>query len=178
MLSAICRICFLEWVRAFFAEGRRRATAIAAMAIGFMVDGPGGCERAADLVMVGAETRIDVRRATVCTGLRKSEPLRFLKEMNILSAHQSSNRICPATQSVSAAHGPCRFDRPADRLPPRRRTLAPLRSAAPARSALARPVLGAAEGGQATLPWMRISSGPVVINWPSTTTRPPCAPQL
>jgi hypothetical protein len=27
-------------------------------------------------------------------------------------------------------------------------------------------------------PWMRISSGPVVINWPSTTTRPPCAPQL
>jgi hypothetical protein len=40
-------------------------------------------------------------RATVCAGLRKSEPLRFLKEMNILSAHQSSSPICPATQLVS-----------------------------------------------------------------------------
>ena len=29
------------------------------------------------------------------------EPLRFLKEMNILSARQSSNPICPATESVS-----------------------------------------------------------------------------
>jgi hypothetical protein len=39
--------------------------------------------------------------------LRKSEPLRFLKEMNILSAHQSSSPICPATQSVSPM---CRND--------------------------------------------------------------------
>ena len=36
--------------------------------------------------------------ATVCAGFGKSEPLRFLKEMNILSAHQSSSPICPATQ--------------------------------------------------------------------------------
>jgi hypothetical protein len=41
-------------------------------------------------------------RATVCAGSGKSEPLRFLKEMNILSAHQSSSPICPAMQSVSA----------------------------------------------------------------------------
>jgi hypothetical protein len=36
MLSAICRICFLEWVRAFLAQGRRRATAIASMTVGSM----------------------------------------------------------------------------------------------------------------------------------------------
>ena len=50
-----------------------------------------------------AEKIILLGGATVCTGLRKSEPLRFLKEMNILSAHRSSNPICPATESVSPA---------------------------------------------------------------------------
>ena len=32
---------------------------------------------------------------------RKSKFRRLVKEMNILSAHQSSNPTCPATQSVS-----------------------------------------------------------------------------
>jgi hypothetical protein len=36
-----------------------------------------------------AEKIILLGGATVCTGLRKSEPMRFLKEMNILSAHRS-----------------------------------------------------------------------------------------
>ena len=49
-----------------------------------------------------AEKIILLGRATVRTGVRKSEPLLFLKEMNILSAHRSSNPICPATESVSA----------------------------------------------------------------------------
>jgi hypothetical protein len=44
-------------------------------------------------------------------GSRKSEPLRFLKEMNILSAHRSSNPICPATESVSPM---CRDGAPGD----------------------------------------------------------------
>jgi hypothetical protein len=39
-------------------------------------------------------------------GLRKSDPLRFLKEMNFLSAHRSSNPICPAMESVSAVGFP------------------------------------------------------------------------
>jgi hypothetical protein len=40
-------------------------------------------------------------RKTVCDGSGESEQCRMFKEMNILSAHQSSNPICPATQSVS-----------------------------------------------------------------------------
>jgi hypothetical protein len=34
MLSAIWRICFLEWVRAFLAQGRRHVTATGSMAMG------------------------------------------------------------------------------------------------------------------------------------------------
>jgi hypothetical protein len=41
-------------------------------------------------------------RATVCAGSGKSEPLRFLKEMNILSAHQSSSPICPPAHRRSS----------------------------------------------------------------------------
>jgi hypothetical protein len=33
MLAAICRSCFLEWVRAFRAYGRRLATGIASMVL-------------------------------------------------------------------------------------------------------------------------------------------------
>src|SRR6202043_1585563 len=55
-----------------------------------------------------AEKIILLGRATVRTGLRRSEPLLFLKEMNILSAHRSSNPICPATESVSAGFSPLR----------------------------------------------------------------------
>jgi hypothetical protein len=64
-----------------------------------------------------AEKIILLGRATVRTGVRKSEPLLFLKEMNILSAHRSSNPICPATQSVSTVG----FSVPA-RLPEHRRS--------------------------------------------------------
>jgi hypothetical protein len=39
---------------------------------------------------------------TVCGGSGKSEYCRMFKEMNFLSAHQSSNPICPAMESVSA----------------------------------------------------------------------------
>src|ERR1700674_2755691 len=39
---------------------------------------------------------------TVCGGSGKSEYCRMFKEMNLLSAHRSSNPICPATESVSA----------------------------------------------------------------------------
>jgi hypothetical protein len=51
--------------------------------------------------------RNEIGKAEVCTGLRKSEPLRFLKEKNFHFAHRSSNPICPATESVSAVGFPC-----------------------------------------------------------------------
>jgi hypothetical protein len=63
-------------------------------------------ERASSKQSSPAEKIILLGGETVCTGLRKFEPLRFLKEMNILSAHQSSNSICPATESVSAVEFP------------------------------------------------------------------------
>jgi hypothetical protein len=36
MLSAICRICFLEWVRAFLEYGRNFATCISSMTMARM----------------------------------------------------------------------------------------------------------------------------------------------
>jgi hypothetical protein len=55
-----------------------------------------------------AEKIILLARATVRTGVRKSEPLRFLKEMNILSAHRSSSSFrlkSPGTPDQGADDG-------------------------------------------------------------------------
>src|SRR5580704_16120822 len=64
--------------------------------------------------------------AAVWAGSRESELARLVKEMNFLSAHRSSNPICPATQSVSrvcgnairSERGPKVSDRPAPQAEP------------------------------------------------------------
>jgi hypothetical protein len=48
-----------------------------------------------------SRTSFSRETATVCAEAPESETTRRVKEMNFLSAHQSSNPTCPAMQSVS-----------------------------------------------------------------------------
>jgi hypothetical protein len=52
------------------------------------------------------QNKILTDSGTVYVGSGKSEYYRMFKEMNFLSAHRSSNPICPATESVSAVGFP------------------------------------------------------------------------
>jgi hypothetical protein len=65
-------------------------------------------DRGEETVQLQRRRSFSLRTAAVSAEAPETKLMRHVKEMNLLSAHQSSNPICPATQSVS--HGPAAYE--------------------------------------------------------------------